>query len=136
MTILASRNMRTFNGDVDKTWRLTLLGIIEWLNRHTAPYDHVVVGEPWYGLEASTSTIARSDLRNSVISPASRSRSFSRGSGPYEARYGYAGADRNRDRRARAASLYHLKRLLCRARTGRRIRAAAAEGCVRAKCPA
>lgn len=51
ITILTARNMRTYEGDVEKITTHTLPVIIEWLTRHNIPYDDVVVGKPWCGHE-------------------------------------------------------------------------------------
>lgn len=51
ITIHTSRNMRTFNGDINAINQHTLPIIIEWLARHDVPYDDIVVGKPWCGVE-------------------------------------------------------------------------------------
>ena len=51
ITIHTARNMRTFGGDVDRITQTTLPIIIDWLDRHEVPYDHVAVGKPWCGDE-------------------------------------------------------------------------------------
>ncbi len=51
ITILTARNMRTFEGDVNKIKAHTLPIILEWLAKHDVPYDEVVVGKPWCGNE-------------------------------------------------------------------------------------
>lgn len=51
ITILTSRNMRTYEGNVGKINIHTLPGIIEWLNKHKIPYDEIVVGKPWCGFD-------------------------------------------------------------------------------------
>lgn len=51
IVILTSRNMRTYEGNVGKINVHTLPGIIEWLDRHSVPYDEIVVGKPWCGYE-------------------------------------------------------------------------------------
>lgn len=51
ITILTSRNMRTYNGDIGKINVHTLPVILEWLTKHNIPYDEVVVGKPWCGFD-------------------------------------------------------------------------------------
>ncbi len=51
ITILTSRNMRTYEGNIGKMNIHTLPVIIEWLNRHDVPYDEIVLGKPWCGFE-------------------------------------------------------------------------------------
>lgn len=51
ITILTSRNMRTYAGNLGKINIYTLPVIIEWLNRHDVPYDEIVLGKPWCGFE-------------------------------------------------------------------------------------
>lgn len=51
ITILTSRNMRTYDGNVGKINVNTLPIILSWLNKHEVPYDEVVVGKPWCGFE-------------------------------------------------------------------------------------
>ena len=51
ITILTSRNMRTYEGNVGKINIHTLPVIIEWLNKHNVPYDEIVVGKPWCGFD-------------------------------------------------------------------------------------
>ncbi|WFC15679.1 HAD-IIIC family phosphatase [Aeromonas salmonicida] len=51
ITILTSRNMRTYEGNVGKINIHTLPVIIEWLNRHNVPYDEIVLGKPWCGFD-------------------------------------------------------------------------------------
>ena len=49
VTIFTARNMRTFSGDVDKIRKHTLPIIIEWLDKHSVPYDEILIGKPWCG---------------------------------------------------------------------------------------
>lgn len=51
ITIFTSRNMRTFNGDVEAIKANTLPIIMSWLEKHAVPYDQVIVGKPWCGTE-------------------------------------------------------------------------------------
>lgn len=49
IVISTSRNMRTFDGAVDKIKAHTLPIILAWLQRHEVPVDEVHVGKPWCG---------------------------------------------------------------------------------------
>ena len=49
ITILTSRNMRTYDGNIGKMNIHTLPVIIDWLDRHEVPYDEIVLGKPWCG---------------------------------------------------------------------------------------
>ena len=51
ITILTSRNMRTYEGNIGKINIHTLPTILEWLDKHNVPYDEVVVGKPWCGFD-------------------------------------------------------------------------------------
>ena len=51
ITIATARNMRTFEGNVGKINIHTLPIIIEWLEKHSVPYDEILVGKPWCGHE-------------------------------------------------------------------------------------
>lgn len=51
ITILTSRNMRTYEGNVGKINIHTLPVIIEWLNKHDVPYDEIVLAKPWCGFD-------------------------------------------------------------------------------------
>lgn len=51
IVISTSRNMRTFNGDVDAIRQNTLPIIVAWLDEHAVPYDDVLVGKPWCGFD-------------------------------------------------------------------------------------
>jgi len=51
ITILTSRNMRTYEGNIGKINVHTLPPILEWLKKHDVPYDEVVVGKPWCGFD-------------------------------------------------------------------------------------
>lgn len=51
IVIHTSRNMRTYGGDVEQIRANTLPVILEWLAAHDVPFDEVVVGKPWCGLE-------------------------------------------------------------------------------------
>lgn len=47
--VMSSRNMKTFEGDIEKINAITLPIIVGWLNKHAIPYDEVRVGKPWCG---------------------------------------------------------------------------------------
>lgn len=51
ITVLTSRNMRTYSGNIGLINIHTLPKIIEWLTIHDIPFDEVVVGKPWCGEE-------------------------------------------------------------------------------------
>jgi len=51
IVIHTSRNMRTYEGNVGKINVHTLPKIIDWLEKHSIPYDEIVVGKPWCGFE-------------------------------------------------------------------------------------
>tara|TARA_Y100000589_G_scaffold291592_1_gene295188 strand:- start:303 stop:686 length:384 start_codon:yes stop_codon:yes gene_type:complete len=47
IVIYTSRNMRTHNGNIGIINANTLPIILSWLDKHTVPYDEVIVGKPW-----------------------------------------------------------------------------------------
>ena len=49
--ISTSRNMRTYKGNLGKINAHTLPIIIEWLDKHSVPYDEIIVGKPWCGTD-------------------------------------------------------------------------------------
>ncbi|EGR0396219.1 HAD-IIIC family phosphatase [Vibrio parahaemolyticus] len=51
IVIATARNMRTYEGNVGKINIHTLPTITEWLDKHNVPYDEVIVGKPWCGVE-------------------------------------------------------------------------------------
>jgi capsule biosynthesis phosphatase len=51
ITISTARNMRTYSGNTGLINIHTLPGIIEWLRLHDVPFDEVLVGKPWCGVE-------------------------------------------------------------------------------------
>ena len=51
ITIFTSRNMRTYEGNIGKINIHTLPIITEWLDKHSVPYDEVIVGKPWCGFD-------------------------------------------------------------------------------------
>ncbi|QTH72554.1 HAD-IIIC family phosphatase [Pseudoalteromonas xiamenensis] len=51
IVISTARNMRTYDRNVGKINIHTLPTIIEWLDKHSVPYDEIIVGKPWCGNE-------------------------------------------------------------------------------------
>ncbi|HEC1891944.1 TPA: HAD-IIIC family phosphatase [Campylobacter jejuni] len=51
ITIFTSRNMRTFNGELEKIKTHTLPIIISWLKKYDIPYDEIIIGKPWCGYD-------------------------------------------------------------------------------------
>ncbi|MFM0276967.1 capsular biosynthesis protein [Paraburkholderia sediminicola] len=51
IAISTSRNMRSFDGNIGKITAVTLPVIVDWLDRHSVPYDEIYVGKPWCGTE-------------------------------------------------------------------------------------
>lgn len=51
IVIHTSRNMRTFEGNIGKINVHTLPAILAWLERHAVPFDEILVGKPWCGLD-------------------------------------------------------------------------------------
>ncbi|AXP09032.1 HAD-IIIC family phosphatase [Campylobacter hepaticus] len=51
INIFTSRNMRTWNADIEKIQKYTLPTIISWLKKYDIPYDEVIIGKPWCGYE-------------------------------------------------------------------------------------
>ena len=49
--ISTSRNMRTYDGDIDAITENMLPVLIEWLDKHKVPYDEIHIGKPWCGYE-------------------------------------------------------------------------------------
>jgi capsule biosynthesis phosphatase len=49
IVILTARNMRTYDGNIGLINIHTLPLILEWLDKHSIPYDEVIVGKPWCG---------------------------------------------------------------------------------------
>ena len=49
ITIFTARNMRTYEGSIGKINIHTLPIIVEWLEKHSVPYDEIIVGKPWCG---------------------------------------------------------------------------------------
>ena len=51
ITLFTARNMRTYDGDLDKIRANTLPVILQWLDVNDVPYDEVLIGKPWCGTE-------------------------------------------------------------------------------------
>lgn len=49
ISIFTSRNMRTYNNDIEKIKENSLPIIIAWLDKFKIPYDEVIIGKPWCG---------------------------------------------------------------------------------------
>lgn len=47
--LFTSRNMRTYNGDIEKINKYTKPVLIKWLNKWNIPYDEIIFGKPWAG---------------------------------------------------------------------------------------
>lgn len=51
INIFTSRNMRTFDGELEEIKNYTLPTIISWLKKHGVPYDEIIIGKPWCGYD-------------------------------------------------------------------------------------
>ena len=49
--ISTSRNMRTYEGDIEAINANMLPILIEWLDKNNVPYDEIHVGKPWCGFQ-------------------------------------------------------------------------------------
>lgn len=49
--LYTSRNMRTYENNIGKITANTLPIILQWLQQHNVPYDEIIVGKPWCGLD-------------------------------------------------------------------------------------
>jgi capsule biosynthesis phosphatase len=49
--LFTSRQMRTFDGNIGLIMAQTAPTTIEWLKRHSVPYDEIHFGKPWPGCE-------------------------------------------------------------------------------------
>ncbi len=47
IVIYTSRNMRTHNGNIGLINANTLPIILNWLEKHSVPFDEIIVGKPW-----------------------------------------------------------------------------------------
>lgn len=50
ITIMTSRNMRSFGNSVGRINAETLPIAVDWLKRHEIPFDEIHVGKPWCGV--------------------------------------------------------------------------------------
>jgi capsule biosynthesis phosphatase len=51
IVIHTSRNVRSYSGNIGKITAHTLPVIVEWLNKHSVPYDEIYIAKPWCGNE-------------------------------------------------------------------------------------
>jgi capsule biosynthesis phosphatase len=51
VVIHTARNMNSFSGNIGLINIHTLPLVLDWLNRHDVPFDEVVVGKPWCGVD-------------------------------------------------------------------------------------
>jgi capsule biosynthesis phosphatase len=49
ISIYTSRNMRSYNGNLELIRQNTLPRIVQWLERHNIAFDEVIIGKPWCG---------------------------------------------------------------------------------------
>lgn len=49
IVIFTSRNMRTYNGNIELIKKNTLPIIVKWLKKNKVPYDEIILGKPWPG---------------------------------------------------------------------------------------
>ncbi|MBR1416476.1 MAG: capsular biosynthesis protein [Bacilli bacterium] len=49
IVLFTSRNMRTYEGDLDKILKYTKPILEKWLKKWNIPYDEVIYGKPWPG---------------------------------------------------------------------------------------
>ena len=49
IVIFTARNMKTHKGNLGKINIHTLPIITSWLDKHSIPYDEILVGKPWCG---------------------------------------------------------------------------------------
>jgi capsule biosynthesis phosphatase len=49
IVLFTSRNMKTYQGDMNKILKHTAPILIDWLNKHNVPYDELHFGKPWCG---------------------------------------------------------------------------------------
>lgn len=47
--LFTSRNMRTYNNDIDLILKNTKPIIEKWLEKWNIPYDELIIGKPWPG---------------------------------------------------------------------------------------
>ncbi|WP_280142294.1 hypothetical protein [Methylobacterium sp. 174MFSha1.1] len=51
IVISTARNMNTYNGNLGIMNVKTLPVILNWLEQHDIPYDEIILGKPWCGIE-------------------------------------------------------------------------------------
>lgn len=51
IVLFTSRNMRTYEGDIEKILKYTKPVLEKWLKKWNIPYDEVIYGKPWPGKE-------------------------------------------------------------------------------------
>lgn len=51
IVIFTARNMRTYKGELGKINVHTLPVVLDWLDHHNVPYDEVIMGKPWCGID-------------------------------------------------------------------------------------
>ena len=49
IVLFTSRNMRTFQGDIEQIKTHTAPKLLKWLEKWDIPYDEVIFGKPWPG---------------------------------------------------------------------------------------
>lgn len=49
IVLFTSRNMRSFDNDINKILKFTKPVLEEWLQKWNIPYDEVIYGKPWVG---------------------------------------------------------------------------------------
>lgn len=49
IVIFTSRAMRSYNGDIEQIRANALPTILEWLEKHSVPFDEVIIGKAWCG---------------------------------------------------------------------------------------
>lgn len=51
IVLFTARNMRTYDGDIEKILMYTKPIIENWLTKWNIPYDEIICGKPWPGKE-------------------------------------------------------------------------------------
>ena len=51
IVLMTSRNMRTYSGNLGLINVDTLPTLIDWLQKHSVPYDEIHMAKPWCGFE-------------------------------------------------------------------------------------
>jgi len=49
IVLYTSRNMKTYNGDLEKILKYTKPIVEKWLDKWKIPYDKLLIGKPWPG---------------------------------------------------------------------------------------